>query len=709
MHGFHRLLTSTLSALALAAAGCGATVDDAAQNGVNVDVTPDEAVVAPGSTVAFSSTVTGTASVDVAWSVDEGTTGGSVTSSGLYTAGSSEGVFHVVATSVADPTRSARATVSVGTAVPPPPTNFVPSNLLTRWDPGIPGGIPSNGPIHTTINAATYGNGTTDATSAINSAIQAAGNTAASTGTQQVVYLPPGTYRTSGIIQMNRSDVVLRGAGPGQTRIVTTASGPQLRLGRVWPTYPQSRAYDVVGSALKGTSAFTLSNADAASIQVGDVLQIDQQDRLQRNGGYIWFWDGRYQKRGPTSDYGSQGPLTGQAPDFAAGYSSPTSIGGPWRSVGQQVEIAGKTAGSSTTTFTIRGVFHIDFEAARYPQVFHTASRWTSARNMPGTHRAGIEDLYLSGGNQGTIHGWNVAYCWIKNVEIDGDAANGYGGAQGPAIELAHAYRVVIRDSYVHHDRNMRNNSGSYGIFLTSSSSDCLVENNIAMWMCKPIMLDTSGGGNVIAYNYADQAIIVNTNWQENAIDGCHQTFSHSDLFEGNWAPNLGSDSTHGNAGWLTWFRNYASGRNSFATPGAGLPTGNLRAAGADGYSGVHTFIANVLDAAWGAASYEWTAASHSGSPPIFRLGDNSNGGSGGVWDDGTAAANAYRHGNWDAATRGVVWHDGNAERDVPVSLYLTSKPPFFGDLPWPWVNPLGATPAERVGTLPAKARFDAM
>ena len=86
-----------------------------------------------------------------------------------------------------------------------------------------------------------------------------------------------------------------------------------------------------------------------------------------------------------------------------------------------------------------------------------------------------------------------------------------------------------------------------------------------SLWWNKPIVLDTIGGENVIAYNYVDQAIIMGTRWQENALDGAHQTFSHFDLFEGNWAPNVGSDSTHGNAGWMTFFRNYTSGRNSFS------------------------------------------------------------------------------------------------------------------------------------------------
>jgi hypothetical protein len=66
-----------------------------------------------------------------------------------------------------------------------------------------------------------------------------------------------------------------------------------------------------------------------------------------------------------------------------------------------------------------------------------------------------------------------------------------------------------------------------------------------------------------------------------------------------------------------------------------------------------------------------------------------------------------YRHGNWDSVTSGVVWDPGNPVRTVPNSLYLTQKPAFFGTLAWPWIDPTGATAADRVKVLPAKARYD--
>jgi len=62
----------------------------------------------------FAATVKGSANQEIVWSVQEASTGGSITTSGLYTAPSSAGTFHVVATSVADSSQHAVATVSVG-------------------------------------------------------------------------------------------------------------------------------------------------------------------------------------------------------------------------------------------------------------------------------------------------------------------------------------------------------------------------------------------------------------------------------------------------------------------------------------------------------------------------------------------------------------------------------------------------------------------
>jgi hypothetical protein len=61
----------------------------------------------------FTATVTGSPDTAVTWSVQEGAAGGSITTGGAYTAPGTAGTYHVVATSVFDPTAKATATVTV--------------------------------------------------------------------------------------------------------------------------------------------------------------------------------------------------------------------------------------------------------------------------------------------------------------------------------------------------------------------------------------------------------------------------------------------------------------------------------------------------------------------------------------------------------------------------------------------------------------------
>jgi hypothetical protein len=88
---------------------------------VAVSVTPTSASVDTGATAQFTASVTGTSDVGVTWSVQEGAAGGTVSATGLYTAPGTAGTYHAVATSQADPSKTATATVTVNAPAPPPP------------------------------------------------------------------------------------------------------------------------------------------------------------------------------------------------------------------------------------------------------------------------------------------------------------------------------------------------------------------------------------------------------------------------------------------------------------------------------------------------------------------------------------------------------------------------------------------------------------
>jgi hypothetical protein len=574
--------------------------------------------------------------------------------------------------------------------------DLIPWARRTTWNPGIPGGIPAVTAVHSSVDAATYGNNSTDATNAINAALSAAAGVATSTH-RQVVYLPEGIYYVTGPITL-RSNVVLRGAGATRTRIrhrYNSSAGDYCFWFGSWPTW-WAAARNVVAGAqsgrfpVKGDSSFTVG--DAAGIKAGDLLVIDKVDdpAVVVLGGGTWW------KREPT---GQNGPAT------------PAGI---YRSMGQVVEVE-SMAGNQ---IAIAGILHTDFPASLAPQIFGNATA--------PTEYAGLEDVALTGCHGSMIYALWTKRSWVKGVEVDGmptvagvpRSGEDVGdpltpGSRGTYLRVHRSSRFTIRDSYVHHSRSYDTDNNAYGLSLASQTSDSLIENNIVVSLNKNIVLEASGGGNVIGYNYVDDPRISNSaNWMEMAIDGSHLSGPYMNLVEGNYTPKIGAAVTHGNATCNTHFRNWSTGVATGTPRESSTHTVQLDYAMWD-----MNVVGNVLavpnapagsiyepvgspDYTWA----EWIAPIH-----VYWLGgyDPTRGGSERNYDP-SVAGRLLRHGNYDYVTKTVHWAAGTANHDLPDSLYLPGKPAFFGTLPWPWVQPSGATDAERIKTLPAKARFDA-
>ena len=71
---------------------------------------------------------------------------------------------------------------------------------------------------------------------------------------------------------------------------------------------------------------------------------------------------------------------------------------------------------------------------------------------------------------------------------------------------------------------------------------------------------------------------------------------------------------------------------------------------------------------------------------------------------DPQTLSTVIRDGNYDFLTNSQRWHNTPGGFTIPNSMYLASKPAFFGTNQWPWVDPSTGT----INTLPAKARYDA-
>ena len=78
-----------------------------------VSIDPSEAVLSIRASRQFSASVTDAPDQSVAWSVQGGPSGGSITVSGVYTAPGLPGTYHIVAVSRYDPSKQATAAVTV--------------------------------------------------------------------------------------------------------------------------------------------------------------------------------------------------------------------------------------------------------------------------------------------------------------------------------------------------------------------------------------------------------------------------------------------------------------------------------------------------------------------------------------------------------------------------------------------------------------------
>jgi hypothetical protein len=369
------------------------------------------------------------------------------------------------------------------------------------------------------------------------------------------------------------------------------------------------------------------------------------------------------------------------------------------------VEIA--AVNGNTITFTTP--LHIDFKTANNAQLSRFGEDW-SGKLIPSVKYAGVEDLYLSGGStggQGNINMRKAAFSWIKNIESDFH--------RGHSVALYTSFRCVVRDSYIHSAQESVPGGGAYGLVISNYSSDNLIENNIVWRMNKVMVMQSAGGGNVIAYNYMDDGHIESKlSWMESGINASHMAGSHMELFEGNRSFSYDAENDWGSPIYITAFRNHLTGKRRSTPPREPTPDPSLqfpsdqfrRAVGLAAGSWWHTVVGNVLGYAGINPAPAESFRYDDGYPwrddpsPVWRIGVGDNLGP----PDPKVISTLIRGGNYDYVTNEVHWENVSPQ-PLPDSLYLSSKPAFFGTCTWPWVGPTGKP---KVYTLPAKARFDA-
>jgi hypothetical protein len=685
-----------------------------------VDLQPKNPEVTPGGKVTFTATLGSTPDATFTWSLVPSTPdAGTIDAEGVYTASQQTGTFTVVVTSTADPTKTASTSVHVVPPLPVTATDLLPPDRATTWKPGVTynGGIPPRLTLCATLSPV---GGSNDDTAQIQHAVDAC-------PAGQAVKLKAGTFHIGDPVQITKSNVTLRGSGPGVTTLVSTGNGDQnsvILAGTLWYRWIDGRP--LTADAVKDATSVTVSNA--SGLAPGELVVVDETydpnltvythpSQLQ-NGEYLGWGECRCYHQGGDcrTDSGTNCPLIADwTPQKAMNQSRP---------IGQAMEIA--SVSGSTVTFTTP--FHSTYRVSQSAHLarFGKNDNVTSTKVVTGV---GIEDLTVdraTGGDFNAPVSFNVAaHSWARHIEV----------AHSTAVNVlfSSAFQCELRDSYVHETTNPSEGGAGYGIGVDSYSADNLVENDISWAFNKVMVMRDSGGGNVIAYNYMQDSYGQDyPTFPEAGLNAAHMATSHHELFEGNESHNFGSDATWGNTIYITALRNHLTGLRIAHTGVLAQLVDSSGRHAIDITEGDQwfSFLGNVL----GCSAQHTCASMGDTACECANLDAPMPGGDTGQtsWQyDPTQDSNTdarmwqlmhagvlaqttlLRQGNFDWATQQQHWPGvgGTGTPDqtpspvptIPSSLYLRSKPAFMGDNPWPWVDPsTGAT-----YVLPARVRFD--
>ncbi len=529
---------------------------------------------------------------------------------------------------------------------------IIPADRRVKWEPGVPGGIPNRTTVFANVTQAPYNannTGSANAATAIQNAINAC-------PANQVVFLPAGIYQLSSGLRM-KEGVTVRGAGRNSTILRYTGSdnfAVRFDSGSYDSSFSSSTSYNLTGGYTKDSTNVTTANNDWV---VGDILLIDEledSDLIENDGNSgSCTWCGR-----------SSGD----------------------RCHGQLVEVVSRTP----TSATISPPLYSNFKSASSPQ---------GVRLRGAIKLAGLESLAITnvaGAARDTIVMEAAYKCWIKDCDL--------AVSQRRHAWLNNCFWTEIRDSSFHHGAGADWSSAygpdrGYCIFMGQASTACLVENNDFWKVHFAVAFEGGGSGNVIAYNFVTNIMYIEGETPQPAI-GNHGAHPIMNLWEGNvLRSKIMMDNYWGSSSHTTLFRNRI----------ANMPSNNGQQAVQYVFvldiwknHRYQNIVGNVLGTVGMETAVDAPNNYPYGGKYIYRLGftdanDNSLAG-----NDTTVTATILRHGNWDSVTGGVLWDPNIADHTMPASLYLTGKPAWWGNLPWPAV---GGDLSPTVSRIPAEVR----
>ena len=293
---------------------------------------------------------------------------------------------------------------------------------------------------------------------------------------------------------------------------------------------------------------------------------------------------------------------------------------------------------------------------------------------------SGIENLSLtrSGAGGHYVRFSGADECWAENIKS-------YGVPSGTYHYFPYlAYRCEIRHCDMAHMSDLTNST--YCVSAVHSSQ-LLIEDNYFHDI--PNVMPMFGlSGSAFSYNYVNDLPYSPSGWLSQIVF-FHGSHNHYNLFEGNWCASSYNDAGGGSRNNL-WFRNRMRGWDA-----AGPKNGNTEPMSlCDNHSNV-TMAGNVLGENGVHTSMQSVFSGEDNFPNtvIYNLHN-------------TPAASIVKVGNYNTVNDGVPSTEAVGAGDsLPASYLYSSKPAWFGSLPWPWCNPANFTQSNNYQSLPAGYR----
>ncbi len=502
--------------------------------------------------------------------------------------------------------------------------DLIPSDRRIQWDPGVPGGIPVY-PVGVNVKNSPYnaaGDGVTDDYSAVTNAIARCPNGSA-------VYFPPGNYLISKQLFIQDRRIVLRGAGPDQSRLIFTDTSSSV-AGNIYFKGSAGSKFPVLGGY--GKDSPTVNLASTSAFNPGDFVRLEQDN--------------------------DPALLEGNIPDGIAGNTARFYIC-------QYNQVVSK----SSNTVTLRHPLYFSYNPAMNPRI----------QKIYMTTNCGVENLFLDqrGTRDAMVYFLQCAYSWVSGIE----STNG----NWDHIAFDSSFACEARSNFVHHAKTY--GQGGYGIGL-SSTTDCLVEDNILYYLRHGIVLQNGASGNVVAYNYSHRvfdAAYPRTDYLLSDIEH-HGGHPYMNLVEGNVCAKLTMDDYWGSSRHNTLFRNnvqrYSDGLSNAIIYG-------MWAVQLDRSQLFENIVGNIL-----------CKPRDTGAVTTFGLSSYSNP------YDSRVTNTLFWHGNFDYVSRTTKWDLSTPNHDLAASLYLNARPSYFGNLTWPPFGPGPSDDVPQVGTIPALQRW---